>query len=230
MPLVMHRQAAGRSGCLLARLHDPVDPRGRLVVSEVEETIEEEPAEDRDAEPLRRRPPRRRYRRSSKLLLETEGARLEGTAATATLADGAGAPTTSAASHAPVRFALLRMNAEMTEVHVVPVTEWFNFRKPAVAAPKLLEEIDEDFEVRKSLLREKSERYKRIAQALKVSDPGVAEEDMLPSECFGAAAKKSKRPKADALRFKTESLLEDSYAGLAEVQHVFPLELFLMVL
>ena len=229
VPMVMHRLGAGRAGCMVARLHDSIDPRGRLTVSEEEEVIEEEPAEDRDAEQVKRRPPRRRYRRTSKLLLETDTARLEGTVASATLSDGNGAPTNANKNaEAPVRYALLRMNAARTEVQLVPVTEWFNFRKPAVAAPKQLEEIDEDFEVRKSLLKEKRERYKRIAQALKVSETGAAaEEEMLPSDCFGTAAKRNKRTKGDALRFKVESLLEDSYAGLAEVLCISSLSLSL---
>ena len=220
VPLVLNRGGvlSGRGGCMVGRFNDPVETRGRLLAKVVDEVIEEEPSEDKETEQLRRRQPRRRYKRGSKLLLDTEGGKFEGTVASASLADGDRTSKNQAGQQAPPRYVLFRMNEARTEVQVVPVSEWFNFRKPAVAAAKLLEEVDEDFEVRKSLLKEKRERYKRISQALNAAEeasPG--DEEMLPSEVFGAAVRRGRKSKPDSLRLKAESLLEESSSHLDEV-------------
>ena len=54
-----------------------------------------------------------------------------------------------------------------TEVNVIPVADWYQFKKPGVAGQKFLDEIDDDFELKQRQDKEKLEKYKRITQAMK---------------------------------------------------------------
>ena len=54
-----------------------------------------------------------------------------------------------------------------TEVNVIPVADWYQFKKPGVAGQKFLDEIDDDFELKQRQDKEKLEKYKRITHAMK---------------------------------------------------------------
>lgn len=56
-----------------------------------------------------------------------------------------------------------------TEVNVIPVADWYQFRKPSVESQKFLDEIDDDFELKQRKDKEKLEKYKRITQAMKIN-------------------------------------------------------------
>ena len=49
-----------------------------------------------------------------------------------------------------------------TEVNVIPVADWYQFKKPGVGGQKFLDEIDEDFELEQKRKKDKLKRYKNI--------------------------------------------------------------------
>ena len=49
-----------------------------------------------------------------------------------------------------------------TEVNVIPVADWYQFKKPGVGGQKFLDEIDEDFEAEQKRKKEKFKKYKNI--------------------------------------------------------------------
>eukprot|EP00596_Hydrurales_sp_CCMP1899_P004112 CAMPEP_0119038770 /NCGR_PEP_ID=MMETSP1177-20130426/7884_1 /TAXON_ID=2985 /ORGANISM="Ochromonas sp, Strain CCMP1899" /LENGTH=462 /DNA_ID=CAMNT_0007001787 /DNA_START=152 /DNA_END=1540 /DNA_ORIENTATION=+ len=56
-----------------------------------------------------------------------------------------------------------------TEVNVIPVSDWYQFKKPSVDKERFLDEIDDEFELKQRKDKEKLEKYKRIAQAMKTN-------------------------------------------------------------
>ena len=46
------------------------------------------------------------------------------------------------------------------------VLDWYSFKKPSVTGQKMLDEVDEDFELKQIADKKKMSRYRRIAEAL----------------------------------------------------------------
>ena len=53
-----------------------------------------------------------------------------------------------------------------TEVNVIPVSEWYQFKKPSMNGQKFLDEIDEDFEIEQKRAKEKLKRDKNLGRAI----------------------------------------------------------------
>ena len=93
---------------------------------------------------------------------------------------------------------------------VIPVDEWYNFKKPSVVKEKFLDAIEEDYELQKKLLKEKGEKYKRITSVLWRSEND--EEDQAKG-VFGskdkAGKRKSKGKEGGASKFNSDLLVSD---------------------
>lgn len=215
----------------------------------VDEVIAEEQTaeEDTSTERYRRKQQRRRVRgKHSKLVLDvpvavdsaTTPSNLTGAASGGTRANPSDATRTvpmrfegvvassglgessSLAADVP-RHVVLQMSADRSLIHVVPVDEWYNFRKPSVVADKFLSEIDVDFEARTSMLKEKHARFKRIYNVIQRVDEankpatsnslsaatGVEEEGSAMFFGRGANSKKGSRRASKSLAKKFSSAL-----------------------
>ena len=92
-----------------------------------------------------------------------------------------------------------------TEVNVIPVSDWYQFKKPSLTGQKFLDEIDEDFEQEQRKSKDKLKRYKNLGRALERAerasatwrgggegDEGGGDRFDLPA-IFGTAATKALR-------------------------------------
>jgi hypothetical protein len=87
-----------------------------------------------------------------------------------------------------------------TEVNMIPVGDWFTFKKPSVTGQKMLDQVDEDFELKLQRDKARLSKYKRIAESLEAhSGPktdksaGHDEEDISAPAAFGRAVSKAIR-------------------------------------
>ena len=113
------------------------------------------------------------------------GMQFEGTLSNTSMADAAetGSSTmalsrNSEAARAPFKYVLLQVvkkdvldpstqqSSVATEVNVIPVSEWYQFKKPSMNGQKFLDEIDEDFELEQKRAKEKLKRYKNLGRAI----------------------------------------------------------------
>ena len=61
-----------------------------------------------------------------------------------------------------------------TEVNVIPVSDWYQFKKPSLTGQKFLDEIDEDFEQEQRRSKDKLKRYKNLGRALERAERASA--------------------------------------------------------
>ena len=119
------------------------------------------------------------------------GMQFEGTLSNMSMADVAetGSSTmalarNSEAARPPFKYVLLQVikntvldpstqqSTVATEVNVIPVSEWYQFKKPSMNGQKFLDEIDEDFEVEQKRAKEKLKRYKNLGRAMERAERG----------------------------------------------------------
>ena len=178
------------------------------------------------------------------------GLQFEGKVSNVSMADAAEAGSSTmitakikaaAATKAPFKYVLLQVVKKdiidevtkavtsATEVNVIPVADWYQFKKPGVAGQKFLDEIDDDFELKQRQDKEKLEKYKRITHAMKADQnrsdavKGVADEGddskrfNLPA-IFGSSAGKSVKAGKLFKKEKIEKHLDENGMDLDQAR------------
>jgi hypothetical protein len=216
IPLVFSSTSSSSAASFfIGRFSDPVNAEDDMSVTVADEVInEEDVGEDKSTELYKRKQARRRYRKQSKILLgvsNSKSVKFEGSLASTSLdeLDTTGLGSSAVPTVAPIKYVLLRMNADKSAAEVIPVDAWYNFRKPAVVGDKFLDEVDDDFELQKKIMVEKNARYRRITSTLQSIDAAAGtQEENGPSQLFGRTKDKKKKPKSGSVRFKAERLME----------------------
>jgi hypothetical protein len=179
------------------------------------------------------------------------GVQFEGKVSNVSMADLAetGSSTMVTAKHrpgepskAPFKYVLLQVVkkdvvdemtkgvSSATEVNVIPVSDWYQFKKPSVEKERFLDEIDDEFELKQRKDKEKLEKYKRIAQAMKINqnkvdgdkDGGAEDGDEsgrfnLPA-IFGSSAGKSVKSGKLFKKEKVEKHLDENGMDLDQAK------------
>jgi hypothetical protein len=208
IPLVFSSTSSSSAASFfIGRFSDPVNAEDDMSVTVADEVInEEDVGEDKSTELYKRK--------QSKILLgvsNSKSVKFEGSLASTSLdeLDTTGLGSSAVPTVAPIKYVLLRMNADKSAAEVIPVDAWYNFRKPAVVGDKFLDEVDDDFELQKKIMVEKNARYRRITSTLQSIDAAAGtQEENGPSQLFGRTKDKKKKPKSGSVRFKAERLME----------------------
>ena len=180
------------------------------------------------------------------------GLQYEGKVSNVSMADAAEAGSSTmitakikalASTKAPFKYVLLQVVkkdaidditkalSSTTEVNVIPVAEWYQFKKPGVAGQKFLDEIDDDFELQQRQDKEKLEKYKRITHAMKLdqnrsesngknsnNDEGEDGKRFNLPAIFGSAAGKSVKAGKLFKKEKVEKHLDENGMDLDEAR------------